>query len=201
MAITDFFNIPDTSCYFSSCSFVSSVGTTTSQGTANSLFTIAYSGTGSSATITFTINTAMKIGSSAYYISCLVPAYTSTSTMASSSAIYVYSSSTVSYAVTKAVCSYSPTTPTTSFSYSQNYNGGSYSQTILTSSFITPTGGSTCELPSCTVLDSTGGSQSYLTMAYLSSTTYTLTIQTSTLSSGWTSSIFEYQCTDIYSNT
>ena len=52
--------IPASECSFvaSSCELVKTIGSTTSQGTKSSFVTVVYPGTGSTASITFTINTA-----------------------------------------------------------------------------------------------------------------------------------------------
>ena len=52
--------IPSSTCSFvtSSCALVGTIGSATSQGTVSSFVTVAYSGTGSTASITFTISTA-----------------------------------------------------------------------------------------------------------------------------------------------
>ena len=56
MPSTEFFTIPDSSCYMTSCYLVSTIGATVYDvGTMLSEVYVLYSGTGSTATVTFTI--------------------------------------------------------------------------------------------------------------------------------------------------
>ena len=67
----------------------------TSLGAASTFVTAAYSGSGNTAIVTFTINTASPQPLQSYYLRCQVPAQTSTVSTVASAAINVQSSYTI----------------------------------------------------------------------------------------------------------
>ena len=122
--------MPSASCAFSSCLLVSAIGTSTSQGTINSKISGAYSGTGSAATVTFTMDTSSMYSLTPLYLSCTVLAAAATSGgTCAITQFYVFSSNSITFSVNSC---YTALTHS-SYTYSQ---GTSATATVLATDFI-----------------------------------------------------------------
>ena len=71
----------------------------------------------------------------------------------------------------------------------------------MISSYISAVGGTSCTLSSCSILDSTGISSSLATINSMTTSSYNLIINTSTLSASLVSNSLYVKCLDVYGNS
>ena len=145
MLITEYFTILDNSCFFSTCSMYS--GTTL-----DTLVTVSYSGSGSTATVLFKIDTASSFSSKSLYLGCSF----------SGSTNIAYSSYSIAFTVNP--CTLTGISPVSnSYSYRSINPLGVQENNLPVSNYFTGLS-STCYLQSCEFKDSTQILSSYVSV-------------------------------------
>jgi hypothetical protein len=98
VALSQYFNFPG-SCNFDYCALVSAKGTNKSQGIQFLRATATYSGSGTTANITFKIVTSALISLTPLYLSCYVSAAAASGSTCAINQFFVYSSSPITFEV------------------------------------------------------------------------------------------------------